>query len=567
MDRATSLSILNRVQAEKGAQYDDFVNALHQMDNARLQSSALTDVRNIALAAGGVGLGLRGLTGLVGMLRKPKTKTRSGPTELPLPYPVEADDGPDQVLKRANVASTFSNAMEFGAGLGNGPKSKPPDWVAPATLGGEVGIGALGGYHVGRNQALSQNAMARQTARENYFARNPVQPSRANMRALETSQQFGGPTPTQTARPGIEQGLRQALRRAPRVNPQWAGMRAGLMGGLVGLGTGLLTNYGIGAITDRFKQAGAPATPQEFVANNSLPVSDSQLSHSIVGGSGGVVIGDMIRKGLIGDVFRQGAGGNPRANGARLVGATAAYVLPALLGGFIGNRAGTSGRPKPAQKQAGFMDFLKGTMASGKAGIPWYGTAMMLGGMGGLAAGYKGMDYVLDKRREADRQREMDNARQEFHDALLSQYDAPLDTIPDKNPKVVPKLRKVGEDSTMTKVGKSLDDLFDQFSGVMEKSALIDWGNAAGTLANGYGMYAGLTGLVAGAVAYDKFKKRSRGAIIDKALQRRERRRFMQAPTEVYAVPEPVKVLPRVAPDEEAELLKESMSKLAAFAK
>ena len=311
MDKATSLSILSKVRAEKQGN-EEFVSALHQMANNQIQADGLRDVRNLALATAGVGLGLRGLTGLVNLMRKPAKKTRSGPAELPLPYPVEADAAPDTV----------------------------------------------------------------------------------------------------------------------------------------------------------FKTAGS---------------------------------------------------------------------------------------------------FLAGDMASTKGGMPWYGPSMLFAGLGGLAAGWKGMDYLLDKRREAERQRELENARQDFHDALLSQYDKPLDS-PSGSVNVKPKLKKAGEESTMEKVGQELDRRFDQFSGLVEKQG-IDWGNLAGGATGMYGMYAGLTGLLAGAVAYDKFKKRSRGAIIDKALQRRERRRFMQAPTEVYAVPEPVKVLPRVAPDEEAELLKASMAKIAAFAK
>ena len=310
MDKATSLSILSKVRAEKQGN-EQFVNALHQMANNQIQADGLRDVRNLALTATGVGLGLRGLTGLVNLMRKSK-KTRSGPAELPLPYPVEADAAPDRVFKTAG--------------------------------------------------------------------------------------------------------------------------------------------------------------------------------------------------------------------------------------------------------------FLAGDMATTKGGMPWYGPAMLFAGLGGLAAGWNGMDYVLDKRRERERQKELDIARQDFHDALLAQYDRPLDS-PTGSVRVKPKLKKLaGDESTMEKVGRELDQLFDQFSGLMEKQS-IDWSNIAGKATGMYGMYAGLTGLLAGAIAYDKFKKRSRQAVLDKALQRRELRRFMQAPTEVYAIPEPVTVLPQVNAEDEVNLLKASMAKVAAFAK
>lgn len=75
----------------------------------------------------------------------------------------------------------------------------------------------------------------------------------------------------------------------------------------------------------------------------------------------------------------------------------------------------------------------------------------------------------------------------------------------------------------------------------MSKQAL-DLSNLAGQAAGGYGMYAGLSGLLTGALVYDKMSKRSRRAVLDSALKKRQRRRFMQQPTEIYAQPEPVAV-------------------------
>lgn len=187
-------------------------------------------------------------------------------------------------------------------------------------------------------------------------------------------------------------------------------------------------------------------------------------------------------------------------------------------------------------KKAGFWS---GDAATSKAGIPWYGPAVMFSGLGGLLAGWKGMGYALDKRRQAERKRQLEKARREFHEALLAQYDRPVP---------VPKaegLKAASAPSTMEKVGAELDALYDDFQTALhaqEKRAAGWFSNAGGALAGGYGMYSGLTGLLVGALVYDKMKKRSRQAVIDKALKRRERRQFMQAPTEVYAVPEPVGV-------------------------
>jgi hypothetical protein len=180
--------------------------------------------------------------------------------------------------------------------------------------------------------------------------------------------------------------------------------------------------------------------------------------------------------------------------------------------------------------------FLGGDFATTKAGIPWYGPAMMTAGLAGLAGGWKGVDHVLNKRRERERDKELGTARQEFHDALMAQYTRPLDGAG--------PTKAAAAASPMTKVGADLDALFDQF----EKAA-VALNDVAGQLTGGYGMYAGLAGLMTGALVYDKARKRQRRAIIEKAMQRRERRRFNVAPPEITAVPEPFHPAPPAAPE------------------
>lgn len=191
------------------------------------------------------------------------------------------------------------------------------------------------------------------------------------------------------------------------------------------------------------------------------------------------------------------------------------------------------------QKRAGFLD---GGEATSKSGIPWYGPAMLLGGLGGLGVGWKGMDAVLDARRKKQMEGELVTARQQFHDALLGQYDKPVELHPEL-------MKKSADEQTMEKVGRELDALYDKFVGAVraeeknptEKTAL-DLSNMAGQAAGGYGMYAALSGLLTGSLVYDKMAKRSRRSVLESALKKRQRRRFMQQPTEIYAQPEPVPV-------------------------
>lgn len=194
--------------------------------------------------------------------------------------------------------------------------------------------------------------------------------------------------------------------------------------------------------------------------------------------------------------------------------------------------------PYPVAEKAG--GFLGGDAATTKAGIPWYGPAMMMAGIGGIGAGWKGVDHVLNKRRERERGNDLSDARQQFHDALMSQYDAPLTGTP-------PTASKTASDSTMVKVGEDLDKLYDNF----EKAA-ITLGDAAGQGLGMYGMYAAPAALMTGALVYDKARKRQRRAVLDKAIQRRDRRKFNVSPPEITAVPQPFHP-PTPAPTEAPE--------------
>jgi hypothetical protein len=199
-------------------------------------------------------------------------------------------------------------------------------------------------------------------------------------------------------------------------------------------------------------------------------------------------------------------------------------------------------------------DLTAGRLSASKTGIPWYGPAMMTAGMGGLAGGWAGVDSILEARRKSDREAEMENARHEFHDALISQYDAPISTHPD----LVKKHSKTAAASPTAEAAAVLDRAYDAFTAAYERQKqALDLNDLGGKAMGGYGVYAGLTGLLAGMLTYDQANKRSRRAVIEKAMQRRQRRQFMQSPTEIYAVPEPVQSIPKIPHQEEVRLLHE----------
>jgi hypothetical protein len=172
--------------------------------------------------------------------------------------------------------------------------------------------------------------------------------------------------------------------------------------------------------------------------------------------------------------------------------------------------------------------FISGDQASTPTAIPWFMPAAMLGGLGTIYGGWKGMDKILDARRKAKLEEEVEDARGDFNQALLDQYD-----------------EKAGSDEAT--LGQDLDTLFDQ----VEKVAFgnIDWGNLSGTTAGLYGSYAGLTALLAGLTAHDFASKRSKRELLRKAQQRKARRLQMQRPSELFATPVPVPKPSRTAPD------------------
>jgi hypothetical protein len=175
------------------------------------------------------------------------------------------------------------------------------------------------------------------------------------------------------------------------------------------------------------------------------------------------------------------------------------------------------------------------------SGHDWYTTAMLAAGLGGGALGWKGVDVLLNKRREQEQQSEMEQARHEFHDALLSQYGKPLQAQGGMT-------RKVAADASA--LGPALDRLFDSFlekRAVLEKRAFMGisddvWGKIRG----GYYAYAGGSGLITGALVYDKMKKRQQRAIVEEAMKRRERKQMLQQPPEIYATPEPMATTPKM---------------------
>ncbi len=163
-----------------------------------------------------------------------------------------------------------------------------------------------------------------------------------------------------------------------------------------------------------------------------------------------------------------------------------------------------------------------------KANFPWYIPGVMAAGGLGLYGGWKGVDALLNKRRQKDLDEETGIAKQDFEDALLSSYSRPRTSV-----------KTAGAE-----LGDLLDQLFDK---AVEKQAFsmnpLNWmsDDTKGAIGGVYGAYALGMGGLAGYLAYQKANKGSNRNVLDAAMNQRMRRAYNQRPSEVLAVPQPVR--------------------------
>ena len=192
--------------------------------------------------------------------------------------------------------------------------------------------------------------------------------------------------------------------------------------------------------------------------------------------------------------------------------------------------------PGDKTKSAGLRDFLAGNYALGKGAIPWYLPAVAAAPVAGVAAGWEGVGKLLNAPREAEEDAELESARREFQDALVGQHQPAGARLEHR--------KQAAADS----LGANLDRIFD---GLQKRG--VDLGNLVGRLAKlttepagyaagMYGLYAVPAAVGTGLMAYSQTAKRQRDALLEKAMQKRQRRRFMQSPPEIYARTTPVSV-------------------------
>jgi hypothetical protein len=144
-------------------------------------------------------------------------------------------------------------------------------------------------------------------------------------------------------------------------------------------------------------------------------------------------------------------------------------------------------------------------------------------GIGGAAGAYKLLDSILEGRRRQEMKSQVGDAKREFERVLRKQYSV----HPDPEEVRTPRLKLASD------IGKMLDKIFDKF----EKVALFEGPMQA------YGSYAALSSLLAAYAMYKNTSKYSDEEALNKAINRRDRRRQMVQPVDLYAEPVPTKNL------------------------
>lgn len=187
----------------------------------------------------------------------------------------------------------------------------------------------------------------------------------------------------------------------------------------------------------------------------------------------------------------------------------------------------TLGAPslKLAQKQAGW---LEGLLTGGGNTNPmgWWGTlpaSAILGGAGAYA-GWRGADALMDSRRKAQLKDELENAKQEYEQALAG----------------------------TSKLGQALDALYDEVAPTIEKQAL-NATDFAGSTAGGLATLGLGSSLLSGLLAYNLAKKDDSSQLAEKARRRYELEQFQRKPSPIFA--RPVPVAPNASDEEEPQFV------------
>jgi hypothetical protein len=158
-------------------------------------------------------------------------------------------------------------------------------------------------------------------------------------------------------------------------------------------------------------------------------------------------------------------------------------------------------------------------LATSRIGLNYFLPSMLLGAPLAAYGGWKGVDALLNSQKRKDQDKELDEVKKEYEQALLGSYKKATDEALDSAFSVI--------DKEASPLGWARD--------VVNKYAPNLEGVSQGAL-----LTAGLVSAPLGyMVVNNAMKKNSKRAILQKALAERARRQALAQPPEIYAVPKP----------------------------
>jgi hypothetical protein len=189
-------------------------------------------------------------------------------------------------------------------------------------------------------------------------------------------------------------------------------------------------------------------------------------------------------------------------------------------GGVIGDLVSSSGEA--------IKDFFTARNARSSWDVPGGIVPPILAGGVGIGAGWKGLDYLLDRSREEELESERKKVQQEYERALIARS-------------------KLGED-----LDAALDGLWDKLGEDRRELVVKEAGIGAGAM-NLYALWALISGVPAALWAYEATKARQGSTLLESARKKQRRMRENVRPTPVFAQPSPVQGQNpmKSAPDEE----------------
>ncbi len=182
----------------------------------------------------------------------------------------------------------------------------------------------------------------------------------------------------------------------------------------------------------------------------------------------------------------------------------------------------------------------------GKTQMPWYMPAIGAGAIGGVAGGYKLMDWVLNKKRKADLRGELDDAKREYQEALVDMYDPNKIRLLKRGSAAEALARDLDELAALTVKQANpsetwTDALGKRLTGVIPTTNVQRTASSVGGAGLGtYLALAGAIGLGSGYLSHQYFSKTDPNKVLADVVKKRERERWATRPPEIFAVPSPV---------------------------